>query len=109
MADSTTKKSKNYVKGGAKEVTFSNGGSLINLDIKVEGKVIGSQGEILPNEAGYVKLVLSKLPAPDKFDNDFSIYENEYKPDPSKKKAAPAATLAKGPAKKTGASDDFPF
>lgn len=108
MADST-KPTKNYVKGSSKEITFSNGGSVINLDLKIEGKLFGSKGEILPNEAGYVKVKLSKLDKPDQYGNTHSIVENDWKP--SKDQPAKAQPSSPVPAKaKVGAStDDLPF
>jgi len=111
MADST-KSTKNYAKGSTKEVTFSNGSSLINLDLKVEGKVIGSKGDILPNKAGYVKLKLSKLDQPDQYGNTHSIVENDWKPSdkPAAKPAASSPTPAKFKAKTSFNTDtDLPF
>jgi len=94
MADSTVKKVKNYVKGGAKEHTFSNGDSVINLDIKIEGKILGSKGDILPNDAGYAKIVVKALPSPDQYGNTHSVTENEWKPE----KGATGSKLASAPA-----------
>ena len=101
------KKKKNYVKGSTKEVTFSNGGTTVHLDIKVEGAVITTNGKLLPNEAGYVKLSLSKLPAPDQYGNTHTLYENDWKPSP-KAVEAKAGQEAK-PFPKAQPKDDLPF
>jgi len=103
MADFTKKK--NFFKGSAKEREFSNGTSVINIDIKKEWL------DSLPvSEGGYVKMTLTALKNIDKFGNTHLIYENDYKPDPSKmkmpQKAAPTPTTFKGGSKST---DDFPF
>ncbi len=107
---STEKKVKNYIKGGAKEVTFDNGGSLVHIDILTDaGGIVTKNGNLKPNEKGYVKLTLSKLPQPDAYGNTHTLYENEWKPTgkagiPDKKGAA---TLKPFP--KPAATDDLPF
>jgi hypothetical protein len=106
MADSTKPK-KNYVKGSAKEVKFSNGGTLINLDLKIEGKLFGSKGEIIPNKAGYAKITLSQLDKPDDYGNTHSIYENEFKPVRGTT-SEPALATTK-PKAKPSKEDDLPF
>jgi hypothetical protein len=108
MADSTKSK-KNYAKGSAKQVTFANGGELINLDLKIEGKLFGSKGEILPNKAGYVKITLSKLDKTDDYGNTHSIYENDFKPEAKTAAAKPAGAIAPKPKAKATTSDDLPF
>jgi hypothetical protein len=112
MADSTKAK-KNYVKGSSKLVTFSNGGEIINLDLKIEGKIIGSQGDILPNKAGYAKISLNKLEKADEYGNTHSIYENTFKPESKGEIAAPSNTRGKiTPAKakiSSPTTDDMPF
>ena len=111
MADST-KPTKNYVKGSSKEVIFANGGSVINLDLKIEGKLIGSKGDILPNEAGYVKIKLSKLDQPDQYGNTYSIVENDWKPSKDSSKPVPAKSGGPTPASfkaKAPSTDSLPF
>lgn len=112
MADSTKAK-KNYVKGSAKGKVFSNGGEVINLDLKIEGRIIGSTGVIEPNEAGYAKITISKLPKPDDYGNTHSIYENDFKPDANKKapkaKTAIAGTPRKAVPSGSSSDDSLPF
>ena len=103
----TEKKKKNYVKGSAKEVKFSNGGSIIHVDILVEDL------KRLPiNDRGYVKLSLSKLPDPDKFGNTHTLYENDWKPTDEGAKAQATKAGVKAFPKvefKGGTVDDLPF
>lgn len=108
MADST-KPTKNYVKGSSKEITFSNGGSVINLDLKMEGKLFGSKGEILPNEAGYVKIKISKLDKPDQYGNTHSVVENDWKPTEGYKPKAKSSSPVPAKAKVGASTDDLPF
>lgn len=96
---STEAKKKNYVKGSAKEHVFENGGSILHVDLKVDDL------KRLPiNEAGYVKLNISKLPNPDNYGNTHSIYENDWKP-AKDGKPAPKAKMPLAPFGK----DDLPF
>lgn len=102
-----TAKKRNYVKGSAKEVVFNNGGNVIHIDLLLEDL------KRLPiNAAGYIKLTVSKLAAPDKYNNTHTIYENDWKPagksgDNSAPKA-PASTKPTG-LKTARSKDDLPF
>jgi hypothetical protein len=88
MAD-FTKPTKNYIKGSAKEQVFDNGGSVINVDL------LFSDLEKLPrNQAGYIKIRVSKLKQADQYGSTHSVYENDYKP--KEKQPAP---IAKTPVK----------
>lgn len=108
MADSTKPK-KNYAKGSAKLVSFQSGGELINLDLKIEGKLFGSKGEILPNKAGYAKITLSKLDKPDDYGNSYSIYENEFKPEAKEGGSKYPSEVTAKPKAAKATSDDLPF
>jgi len=100
----TAKPKKNYAKSSAKEITFSDGSSIINVDLKINGTIAGSQRDIQPNEAGYAKLTLRKLDQPDQYGNTHQVVENTY----SSTKASPAAVAAK--TKLTPMpEDEFPF
>lgn len=76
---------RNYIKGSARERAGRNSKgeySLIAVDLLLEDL------QNLPvNEAGYVKITLSRMDQPDRFGNTHSIFENDFKPDP---KQAPA-------------------
>lgn len=76
-----TRKKKNYVKSSAKLRIFDDGGELINIDLNYE-----DLGRLPRNERGWVKIVASRNKQPDSFGNDYSIYENEWKPDLNKKR-----------------------
>lgn len=111
MADSTKKK--NYAKGSAKAVTFQNGGEIINIDLKIEGgKILGSTGPISPNEAGYIRLRVTRLSQVDQYGNTHAVYENDYKPEPGKKGEAAkptSITPSKAKVKVSTSTDDMPF
>jgi hypothetical protein len=93
MSKTLSKSKKNYVKGSAKLVTFPDGGELINLDLNLE-----SLSNLTVNERGYVKLTLSRLKIADQFGNGYSVYENDYKPEPKTGGApAPKGPIVRGP------------
>ena len=74
------KSTKNYLRGGAKLVTFPDGGELINLDLKLE-----ELNSLPVNDNGYVKITLSRKPAVDQYGNAYSVFENDFVPDGKKK------------------------
>ncbi len=108
-------KKKNYLKGSAREVKFSNGGSIINVDFLL------SELQALPvNEAGYVKIVIAEnSKGPDRFGNTHSVYENDFVPSKEASEAKKAQLAAQKndfkspgrPAQFKGRtnSDDLPF
>ena len=82
MTSTYAKKAKNYIKGSAKQFTCSNGEIKINVDLLLEDLL-----KLPVNEKGYIKIALNTPKGgKDKFGNDFSIYENDYVPDPNKPK-----------------------
>ena len=102
MSKSFTKSTKNYVKGSAKLVTFPTGGELINLDLNLE-----SLSSLPISPSGYVKLTLSRRQEPDQYGNNYSIYENEFKPK-AKDGAAPKAADKPSPTVRGPRSYDKP-
>jgi hypothetical protein len=105
MATEIKTKKKNYIKGSAKEVVFNNGGSVIHVDL-----LLKDLDRLPKNEAGYVKITISRLPAPDKYNNTHTIYENDWKPEPgNNKKAATTAKTQVKSLRAERASDDLPF
>jgi len=117
MSDST-KKSKNYIKGSAKQVIFDNGGDLINVDLKLEDL------QKIANERGYVRIVVAPLRSTDSYGNTHSIYENDFVPKkqaegdvPRPKPVQAKLAITSGGPSGTGTattndtrnSDNFPF
>lgn len=95
------KKTRNYIKGSAKEVEFQNGGSVIHVDM-----LLSDLQKLPVNEAGYIKITVSRLPALDKYGNSHTLYENDWKP--TKSAQAPQVTSMKNSRKPT-TTDDLPF
>lgn len=94
-----SKTTKNYIGGGAREVKFGDGGSLINVDLKLE-----DLNNLPVSERGYIRLVVAPRKDTDQFGNTHSIYENTFVPDKSKApatatKSAPSKPTISGPAK----------
>lgn len=85
MSKSSTKK--NYIGGGAREVTFADGGSVINLDLKLD-----DLNGLPVSERGYIRLVVARRQETDQYGNSHYVYENTFVPDKSK-----ATGPAKGP------------
>ena len=77
---------KNYISGGAKKVTFPDGGSIINLDLKLE-----DVNNLPVSEKGYVRLVVAERSTTDQYGNTHYVYENQFVPDKSKAKGAAAS------------------
>ena len=80
---STTKK---YVRGNCKEVTFNNGGSLINVSFNVNEFLSGvGENKVAEcaDEKGWVKITVAPKREVDQYGNTHSAYLNEYKPDPN--------------------------
>lgn len=99
---SSTKK--NYIGGGARQVTFADGGSVINLDLRLE-----DLNNLPVSERGYIRLVLAQRQSVDQYGNSHYVYENTFVPDKSKGTGggAPASSGPKkpsvsGPAKYNG-------
>lgn len=109
MANFTTTKKKNYIKGSARQKQFDNGGTVINLDLLV------SEVQAIANEKGYAKITLSELREPDMYGNTHSIYQNDWVPDAKAtpqgvKDLLPAKQATKPAGKKSyDATDDLPF
>ena len=104
MAKTSTKK---YLRGSAKTHTFSNGGDVIHLDLNLQ-----DVNNLPVTKTGYVKLTLSRRKEVDKFGNEFSIYENDFKPTPKdgSGSAKPAAKPSgRAPGGFSGAKSDLPF
>lgn len=68
------KKPKTYLKCFAREHTFTNGGSVIKLSVNKE------DFNKLPDNKGYVRLIVSKKSAVDKFNNTHYVYLDEFEP-----------------------------
>jgi len=66
---------KNYISGGAKQVTFKNGGNLINLSFKKDDLL-----KLEPNEKGYISITVAERREVDKYGNTHYMFENTYKP-----------------------------
>lgn len=79
MAKSTSKK--NYISGGAKKVTFGDGGSIINLDLKLE-----DINNLPVSDKGYIRIVVAERSTTDQYGNTHYVYENQFVPDKSKGK-----------------------
>lgn len=95
---------KNFIKGSAREVEFSNGGSVLNISLNMQ------QLQELEQTKGYVNLTISARREADQYGNTHMIYENTFKP----KEGAQAATPKAKPAAKKAApdgdtEDDLPF
>jgi NurA-like 5'-3' nuclease len=103
MAEKSTKK---YLSGSGKVTKFNNGGTIINLSVKLADLNALSK---YPSKGGddYVRISVSLKEEPDQYGNEVSIYENDYKPnkDGGAGKAAPAKSTAKPKAE----TDDMPF
>lgn len=91
---------RNWIKGSAREITFGNGGSIINLSLNFD------ELEKLPREKGYIRISVASKESPDNYGNTHSVYENDFVPDKSK-----AGTAKSSPASRTQEStdDDLPF
>ncbi len=92
-------KKKNYISGGAKKVTFGDGGSIINLDLKLE-----DLNSLPVSEKGYIRIVVAERSTVDQYGNSHYVYENTFVPDKSKAKGSFPAK-ANGPTVKRPAYD----
>lgn len=63
--------SKNYVGNG--RTVSTQYGEMYNISISLD-KIKG-----LANEKGYINLTVSKLKEKDKYQNDLTVFENDYK------------------------------
>lgn len=81
MSQTSTKKKKNYISGGARRVEFGDGSSIINLDLK-----LAELNDLPVSEKGYIRLTVSERKEVDQFGNSHSVYENDFVPDKSKAK-----------------------
>lgn len=88
MSTLSTKKTKNYISGSAREVEFENGDSIINLDLK-----LSDLNDLPVSEKGYIRLTVAPRKSPGTYGETHSVYENDFKPDKTKGegKGAPAA------------------
>lgn len=86
----STKKTKNYISGSARQVDFESGDSVINLDLKLE-----DLNNLPVSEKGYIRLVVAKRKSVGNYGETHSVYENDFVPD--KTKSAKGATAPKGP------------
>lgn len=64
---------KNYV-GNGKKKEFSNGSSLINISLQYS--------KLVPNEKGYVNLVVGQKKETDQWGNTHAVWVNDFKPAP---------------------------
>jgi hypothetical protein len=85
---------KNYV-GNGKKKEFSNGGSLINISLQY--------AKLVPNEKGYVNLVVGGKKETDQYGNTHAVWVNDFKP--TNKSAADVVTNNTPPP----TDDDLPF
>ena len=69
----TSFRKKNYIKGGAREMHFDNGGSNIKVDLYKE-----ALDQLPVNANGYIKLIIAPLKNVDKFGNTHCVYENDF-------------------------------
>lgn len=103
MAEKSTKK---YLSGSGKVTKFNNGGTIINLSVKLADL---NNLPKYPSKNGddYVRISVSLKDEPDQYGNECSIYENDYKPnkDAGVSKPAPAKATTKPKAE----TDDMPF
>ena len=74
---------KDYVKGSAREITFSNGGSILNLSI-----LKSDLDRIETDAKGYMRLCVAARRQEDDYGNTHYIYVDPYKPDAKGKGAA---------------------
>jgi hypothetical protein len=82
MSKTFTKSNKNYVRSGSKIVKVPSGDEKINLDL-----CLADLNALPVSKTGYIKLSLSKKKdGVDEWGNVFSVYENEFVPDPAKSK-----------------------
>lgn len=104
MGKTSTKK--NYIRGSARQVTFSDGGSVVNIDLNLED--INS----LPvSDSGYVRITLAQRQSADQYGNTHYVYENTFVPDKTKGKgaSAPAAPTKPTVGFKKAGNSGVPF
>jgi len=97
---------KKYVRGNSKEVTFDNGGSLINLSFNVNDFLSGDGQQNIADFAddkGWVKITVAPKREVDQYGNTHSLYLNEYRPDPNYQSQAGNPPVA------SPEGDDAPF
>ena len=101
------KKKKNYIKGSARQRDFKGDNHLINVDLLLSDL----QTKLPVNEAGYVKITLSKLKEPDRYGNTHSIYENDFVPQaqPNRVASEPAPANPSNLKKMSKDLDSLPF
>ena len=66
---------KNYIKSFIKEVTFANGGSVINCSLN-----FSDVAELPVDEYGNIRLTIAKSKEEGKYGQTHYAYENTYKP-----------------------------
>lgn len=67
-----------YVRGSAREVEFSNGGSLVNFSIDLNDPVLRQHAKEGKNGALWVQLTQSKKREIDQYKNSHATYINTY-------------------------------
>lgn len=101
MSKNTTK---NFIKGSAKQVTFGDGGTIINLSLNLD------ELNELPHPTGYVQLSVMERREADTYGNTHYVVENTYKPKggdkPEPKAGKPVKTVKDLP---ESDDDDLPF
>lgn len=75
---------KNYIRGSAKRVSFSDGGEVLNLDLNLQ-----DLNSLPVSDRGYVKIVVARRRSPDTYGNTDYVYENTFVPDKTKGSKAP--------------------
>lgn len=91
-----------YLKGSAKQVSFNNGGSIINISLKK------SEIAELPDTNDYVKISVIERRETDQYGNTHYVIENTYQP----KSDSPAPTRkpdAPSRPSNNKSEDDLPF
>lgn len=72
---------KNYITGSAREKTFDNGGSVINLSICLDDLLKLPKTQDKSGRA-YVKLTIAPRKTEGKYGETHAIYEDTYQPKP---------------------------
>ena len=97
------KSTKNYISGGAKEVRFNDGGTIINLDLKLE-----DLNSLPVSDKGYIRIVVAQRSTVDQYGNTHYVYENTFVPDKSKGKT-PASQAPQKPSFSSPKKSGLPF
>jgi len=73
--------------GNAKEVSFPNGGKKIDVMFKLDGlnQIWKDHGFTTEQGKKMIKLTVTRLKEPDKYNNTHTCYVDTFKPDPNYK------------------------